>query len=1297
MNSFKITLLTCAVALVSARNADASQLALSSASGNAGSQVVLTMSLSAASATTSGFEWNLSMPASEVSFVSAAIAPGPAGAGKSLFCSGSNCLVAGQNASVIPNGTLVNLTLQLTSTASGNLNVQLSNAAEVLNDGTGLIPTTLGGVISVNGTPPAISISVSPGSVQLNPAASQQFTATVTGSSNTAVTWSASGPGIISASGMYTAPATMSSVQTATITATSAADPTKTATATATIASSLNAPTISGISPAGGAPGQVIPVTITGTNFVTGATVGVAGAGVTQGSFVVLSSTQMTAVFTIAANATLGADMVTVSTPAGVSNPLPFNIGSGSSAPPAISSISPSSGAPGQAVPVTITGTNFLAGATVNVGGTGGGAGGGQWQLDPASPTTRGFEAHDLSNTPFCPSGVGIGLSSRSVTAGNTVGLWSKCGTGGWNTLSTQPVSSWVVTAAGAIVYSQLTLPAQGLTGPAALPITLLAAPGATPQVSSYQGDVRRMAIDRLTGKIYALQVDGSVFVSTDGGKTFGASNPQTQFAHANATGAMGVRPSDGAVFVGDEVEPVEMLLPGASAWVNVGASSNASNIWFTPDNSAWACDSNNYPHKWDGASSWNIVQVASFVFRCHDAINAGSQTFITGNDYSDTAGPHVFQSSNNGASWTAFESGLTISPSGEAQAIGMDCSGTLWMATDEGAIPGAGVFSYANAGPGTCGNSSSVTPGSVAVVNATTITAKLTVASNAAPGAYNVTVTTSAGTSGAAAFTVNSSAAPGITSISPSSGTQGQAVPVTITGVNFLPGVTVNVGGTGVTAGSVAVVNATSITATLTIASNAAVGAYNVTVKTSSGTSNSWTFTVNSLAPGITSISPSSGTPGQAVPVTITGVNFLAGATVTVSGTGVTAGSVVVVNPTTITATLTIAASASTGARNVTVSTSGGTSSSAAFTVNSAAPGITSISPSSGTQGQAVPVTITGVNFLAGATVTVSGTGVTAGSVVVVNPTSITATLMIASSASTGARNVTVTTSGGTSGSVAFTVNSAAPGITNISPSSGTQGQAVPVTITGVNFLAGATVNVSGTGVTAGNVAVVNATSITATLTIASSASTGAYNVTVTTSGGTSTSSTFTVNSLAPGVTNISPSSGTPGQAVPVTITGVNFLPGATVNVSGTRVTAGSVVVVNATSITATLTIASSAAAGAYSITVTTPAGTSNAVTFAVQSAFDRPPTITSIAPPNGKLGEVVHITISGANFVPGATVWVHGPGVTQGDFVVLNSTTMTAVLTILESASVGTDVVTVKTPAGTSNGMGFPVQGEK
>src|SRR5258708_26984605 len=56
--------------------------------------------------------------------------------------------------------------------------------------------------------PPAISVAVSPGSPSVSVGGKQQFTATVTGTSNTAVTWAVqeSNGGTIDSTGNYTAP-----------------------------------------------------------------------------------------------------------------------------------------------------------------------------------------------------------------------------------------------------------------------------------------------------------------------------------------------------------------------------------------------------------------------------------------------------------------------------------------------------------------------------------------------------------------------------------------------------------------------------------------------------------------------------------------------------------------------------------------------------------------------------------------------------------------------------------------------------------------------------------------------------------------------------------------------------------------------------------------------------------------------------------------------------------------------------------------------------------------------------------
>ncbi len=63
-----------------------------------------------------------------------------------------------------------------------------------------------GGSSSGPPPPPTVSVSISPSTASLSFSGTQQFTATVTGTSNTAVTWSVKGGGTISIAGLYTAP-----------------------------------------------------------------------------------------------------------------------------------------------------------------------------------------------------------------------------------------------------------------------------------------------------------------------------------------------------------------------------------------------------------------------------------------------------------------------------------------------------------------------------------------------------------------------------------------------------------------------------------------------------------------------------------------------------------------------------------------------------------------------------------------------------------------------------------------------------------------------------------------------------------------------------------------------------------------------------------------------------------------------------------------------------------------------------------------------------------------------------------
>ena len=138
-----------------------------------------------------------------------------------------------------------------------------------------------------------ISVTVNPHSATLGLNGTQQFTATVAGAANTNVTWSIpSGPGTISATGLYTAPASGTTPTTATIVATSVADSSKTDSATVYILPTPKTLTFN-------------PNPVTGGNPST-ATLKLTGVAPAGGSIVTLASSS-TAVATVPATVTIAA------------------------------------------------------------------------------------------------------------------------------------------------------------------------------------------------------------------------------------------------------------------------------------------------------------------------------------------------------------------------------------------------------------------------------------------------------------------------------------------------------------------------------------------------------------------------------------------------------------------------------------------------------------------------------------------------------------------------------------------------------------------------------------------------------------------------------------------------------------------------------------------------------------------------------------------------------------------------------------------------------------------------------
>jgi hypothetical protein len=127
-------------------------------------------------------------------------------------------------------GTISSAGVFTAGSTAGSFSVTATSVADSTKAGSAQVTITA----SQPPPPPTIQVTVSPAAVSLQPGKTQQFSATVTGSSNTAVTWMATG-GSISSSGLYTAGQNVGSFS---VTATAAADNTKTGTAGVSILNS---------------------------------------------------------------------------------------------------------------------------------------------------------------------------------------------------------------------------------------------------------------------------------------------------------------------------------------------------------------------------------------------------------------------------------------------------------------------------------------------------------------------------------------------------------------------------------------------------------------------------------------------------------------------------------------------------------------------------------------------------------------------------------------------------------------------------------------------------------------------------------------------------------------------------------------------------------------------------------------------------------------------------------------------------------------------------------------------------
>ncbi len=548
----------------------------------------------------------------------------------------------------------------------------------------------------------------------------------------------------------------------------------------------------------------------------------------------------------------------------------------------------------------------------------------------------------------------------------------------------------------------------------------------------------------------------------------------------------------------------------------------------------------------------------------------------------------------------------------------------------------------------------------------------------------------------------------PILTGVEPDEGLQRDEVDVVLTGQNFLPGQTAIDFGAGIEVTDFEVLSSTEIAASIAIAEDAALGARSVSVTNpgpGGGTAtleDAFTVLRTFPEPDLESVAPDEGEQGETLLVTLAGSGFVEEESEVSFGAGISVDGIEFVSETQLRVSISVAEDAELGPRDVTVENptpGGGTATLVdGFEVLQPPfpePTLTSVSPNEGEQGEQLGVTLTGSGFVNGETqVEVSGSGLTLSGVVIGSETQITLTLTIAEDAELGTRTVTVSnpSPGGGEATGSFEVKQAPfpePTLTNVSPSSGEQGEELGLVLTGLGFVAGETaVEISGEGLTLSGLVVTSETRIALSLTIAEDAEVGTRTVWVTnpSPGGGQATGSFQVTEAPfpePNLTGVSPPSGEQGQAVDVELSGTGFVEGATeVSISGNGVEVSGVTVESDTRIELTVAIDADAEVGARTVTVTNPLPGGGDATgdFEVTQAPNPAPTVTDVAPSSGIQGETLPVELSGTGFVEGVTdVEISGSGVALSGVTVVSESELTATITIDQDASPGDRDVTV------------------
>ena len=186
------------------------------------------------------------------------------------------------------------------------------------------------------------------------------------------------------------------------------------------------------------------------------------------------------------------------------------------------------------------------------------------------------------------------------------------------------------------------------------------------------------------------------------------------------------------------------------------------------------------------------------------------------------------------------------------------------------------------------------------------------------------------------------------------------------------------------------------------------------------------------------------------------------------------------------------------------------------------------------------------------------------------------------------------------------------------------------------------------------------------------------------------------TGNNPVPSITSLNPSSATAGgPAFTLTVNGSGFISSSVVNFNGS---ARTTTFVSATQIKASILASDIATSGTGNVTVTNPSpggGTTPNFAFTISSASNPVPTLASISPTSGPLGQTVALTLTGTNFIASSIV-NFGSNQNTGGVVSNGGDTLTITIPAAQLSTAGPVSVTVTNPTpggGTTGAQTFTV----